>query len=149
MTSRSTPPTLETNTFSGKDSWDYVDGRVGLKYSVSADWIVYGSIATSTKPGALETISGEVIMPANAVETHVNTVGNEELTAYEIGAKGTVWDGRLVLDGAVFYNDWTDVTLRESIDVDPNTGVPYVQPQAKKVNGGDVTIWGVEFSGRR
>ena len=140
------PPTLETNTFSGKDSWDYVDGRVGLKYSVSADWMVYGSIATSTKPGALETISGEVIMPANAVETHVNTVGNEELTAYEIGAKGTVWDGRLVLDGAVFYNDWTDVTLRESIDVDPNTGVPYVQPQAKKVNGGDVTIWGVEFS---
>jgi outer membrane receptor protein involved in Fe transport len=38
------------------------------------------------------------------------------------------------------------VVLRESIDVNPDTGASFVQPQAKKVNGGDVTIWGVEFS---
>ena len=136
---------------SGQDSWDYVDGRVSLTYSVSANWNVYGTIATSTKPGALETITGDVFTagPGSPIlddQTHVNSVDVEELTAYEIGAKGSAWDGRLVLDGAVFYNDWTDVVLRENINADPTTGLLYDEPQARKVNAGDVTIWGIEFS---
>ena len=146
------PFTATINTFSGEDSWDYVDGGLSLTYSVSDDWNVYGSIATSTKPGTLETITGDVITdlgPPVVIlpdQTHINTVDVEELIAYEIGAKGTVWDGRLVLDAAVFYNDWTDIVLRENISQDPTTGLDYVQPHARKVNAGDATIVGVEFS---
>ena len=54
------PPTVTANTVRGKDDWDYVDGGISLTYSVSDDWNIYGSIATSTKPGTLETITGDV-----------------------------------------------------------------------------------------
>ena len=143
---------LNINTITGGDSWDYVDGGLSLTYSVSESWNVYGSIATSTKPGTLETITGDVItdpgpppviLPA---QTHINTVDVEELVAYEIGAKGTTWDGRMVMEAAVFYNDWTDIVLRENIGQDPTTGLDYVEPQARKANAGDATVWGVEFA---
>ena len=38
--------------------------------------------------------------------------GDDEVIAYEIGAKMTLMDNRMTLNGAVFYNDWKDLQVQ-------------------------------------
>ena len=143
------PVALQSNPVSDGDSWSFWNGRVGLKWTPNDDWMIYGSVANSTKSGALEEITGDTFGPdGNTItqRTSVNSVDEEDLIAYELGAKGTVWDGRLQLDGAVYYNDWSDVVLRSTLDFDPDTGERYLQPEAAKVNAGDADVLGFEFA---
>jgi len=123
-----------------------VTGRVGLDWRFNDEWMVYGSIAYGEKPGGLEFASGNVQTP-NGTEGRffTSSFDPEELTAYELGLKGTAWDGRLVISTSVYYNDWTKIVLPQLRDTDPVEGLPLAQPTAFRVNSGDAGVLGFEI----
>jgi iron complex outermembrane receptor protein len=92
--------------------------RVALSYHVSDQSQVYGSIATGFKSGDF---NGSFLSndPAT-VEVQLRPVKPEQVTAYEVGEKATLFDNRLVLDAAVFYNAYRNEQVFASV-VEPLT----------------------------
>lgn len=129
---------------SGSARFDTVTGRVGLQYKLESGWMAYGSVARGDKPGGLRILEADLVN--GDVEVVVNRFGEEFLTAYEIGIKGYTADGRIGLDMAVFYDDWTDIVLRQLTDVSPATGQQFEQPTGLNVNAGDARVWGWEIA---
>ena len=134
--------------------FNYWSWRVGLKFQVSDDNMVYTSIATGKKSGGLDLILGDILVPNPADPNDIESVpvaritdfDIESITAYELGNKGTLWDGRAQYDISVFYNDWTDILMPQLIENDPVTGYPFEQPEGADLTGGDASTYGVEMS---
>ncbi|MEZ5565693.1 MAG: TonB-dependent receptor [Gammaproteobacteria bacterium] len=68
----------------------------------------------------------------------------EKNTTYELGLKSEFLDRRLRSDFAVYYIDWTDIVIPQTVE--SINGQPLQLPVAFQVNGGDATIKGAEFS---
>jgi outer membrane receptor protein involved in Fe transport len=130
----------------GEASFDSTTGRVGLDFKINDEWMVYGSVAYGEKPGGLQLASGnEVVGDSVTPVVITSTFDPEELTAYELGLKGTTWDNRLQFSTAVFYNDWKKIVLRQLVEKNPETGGQLEQPVALNVNAGDAGVLGFEF----
>ncbi len=130
----------------GSARFDSTTGRIGLDFRITDEWLLYGSVAYGEKPGGLQLASGnEVTSSGTTTVVITNTFDPEELTAYEIGLKGTTWDGRIVISSAVFYNDWKKIVLRQLVENNPETGVRLEQPVALNVNAGDAGVLGFEI----
>ena len=132
----------------GSSSFDSVTGRVGLDFKITAEWMVYGSVAYAEKPGGLQLTSGRERSEAGAEflpVTITNRFLPEELTAYELGLKGTAWDRRISIESAVFYSDWKKIVLRQLSETNPETGRQLEQPVALSVNAGDAGVLGLEI----
>jgi len=129
----------------GSADFDAWTGRLGLKYRLESGWLVYGSVANSQKPGGLQLIRTNVITDTGvAEELIVNPFFEEKITAYEIGLKGVTANQKVGLDFAVFYNDWTDIVLRQLTEISPQSGLPLEQVTGFNVNAGDADVWGWE-----
>jgi len=129
----------------GKVDFDAVTWRAGLKYQFDTGWMAYGSIAHSAKPGGLQLIRTNVITDVGVEEELiVNPFDQEKITAYELGIKGITANGRIGLDFAVFYNDWTDIVLRQLTETSPQSGRPLEQVTGFNVNSGDAEVFGWE-----
>jgi iron complex outermembrane receptor protein len=141
--------------------FDYGTGRAGLRYFISDENMIYTSISNGKKSGGMDLISGDVICPAGTVcpdgstdpindqvipVRSVTDFDIEEITAFEIGNKGTIWDGRARYDLAVYYNDWRNILMPQILDTDPESGLPFEQPESVDLTGGDATTWGGEIS---
>jgi len=89
---------------------DNVDWRAGLTWYRTDDSMVYATISTGYKGAGADTLLGPF--------------EEETVTAYEIGTKNTVLDGRLRLNAAVFFNDYDGIQIG-SVRTRPNgtTGV--------------------------
>lgn len=124
-----------------------VTGRIGLDFKISDLWMVYGSIAYGEKPGGLQIISSNEVVPGGGTQPVVinSTFEPEEITAYELGLKGAALDGRLTISSAVFYNDWKKIVLRQLSETNPDTGATLEQPAAINVNAADSGVWGFEL----
>jgi outer membrane receptor protein involved in Fe transport len=61
--------------------------------------------------------------------------GSDNLWNYEIGAKTSWADGRVVLNVAAYYMDWTDIQLTRT----SSTGFTFID------NAGDARVYGFEF----
>jgi outer membrane receptor protein involved in Fe transport len=71
----------------------------------------------------------------------------EHLTNYELGFKGTMFDGRLQFATAVFFMDYTD--KQEAISVDNDEGLFGPDPGLEyTLNAADVEITGIELEMR-
>ncbi|MBL4819912.1 MAG: TonB-dependent receptor plug domain-containing protein [Gammaproteobacteria bacterium] len=64
-----------------------------------------------------------------------DTFGAEELWTYELGAKGTLLNGDLRYESALFFSDFQDVQVVEPVLI-----------LSAVVNGGEAEIWGFETS---
>jgi outer membrane receptor protein involved in Fe transport len=128
----------------GNSRFEMWTGRVGLNFQATDDWMVYGSIAYGEKPGGLLLLTPKLAVAGSTLI--VNTFEPETMTAYEIGAKGYLFDRRLSLDISVYLNDWRQIVLRQLIDQDPATGERLEQPIGVNVNAGDATVLGAEIS---
>ena len=92
---------------------------------------------------------GEPIDPDNDRVVPVRSVTDfdiEEITAFELGNKGTIAEGRARYDIAVYYNDWKNILMPQILDIDPASGLPFEQPESVDLTGGDATTWGGEIS---
>ena len=125
------PLTGTTGQFSGH-RFDY---RVAADYHFTDDLMAYVSTATGFKGGGIN--------PRPFVTTQVQPFGPEKLTAYEIGLKNTMFDRRLRVNVAAFYNKYKDIqlTLLSCPQFSPPIpGFPCALPQ----NAGDATVKGLE-----
>jgi outer membrane receptor protein involved in Fe transport len=131
----------------GSSRFDSVTGRVGLDFALTDDWLVYGSIAYGEKPGGLQLTSAREIAPGGEITTVVitNPFEEEQLTAYELGLKGTTWDGRMTVSSSVFYNDWQKIVFRQLVETNPDNGRRLEQPLSLNVNAGDAGVLGLEI----
>ncbi|NND68923.1 MAG: TonB-dependent receptor [Halioglobus sp.] len=106
--------------------WDDVSYKLAIEYDVAEDSLLYASISTGYKTGGLNSPS---------VST---TFEPEEVIAYEIGSKNLLADGRLQLNGAVFYYDYENLQI---------SGLEVVndQPIAAQTNIDESEIFGAEL----
>lgn len=121
------------NVAASKDD-DYIAPKVTLQWMPSEDVMFYGSIAKGVKPAGLSTISGGV---APFVPSEYEFL-QEKVWVYEIGGKSTLADGRVILNGAVFFQDFTDKQTATQVELAP--GVIGIKPE----NAGKAEIWGFE-----
>jgi iron complex outermembrane receptor protein len=77
---------------------DHFDWRAGLDYKVSDNVMIYGSAATGYRPGAYN--------PRPFTAAQAVPVDGEEMTAFELGAKADLADGRLRINAALFFSDY-------------------------------------------
>ena len=81
---------------------DKVTWRVAAEFRPNVDLLTYGSISTGFKSGGFY---GDFTVDPGELEPF----DSETVTAYEIGAKQTAAEGRVQLNGAVFYYDYKDI----------------------------------------
>lgn len=111
------------------ESWDELTLQGILEWQVSGDLMLYGSIAQGYKSGGFQ-------------DTPPNTLGAtlpyepETVINYEAGIKSEFADGRVRLNGAIFYMDYKDLQVEFTND----------QCLCNIVsNASDAKIQGIEF----
>jgi len=110
--------------------WQEWTGRVGLDWQYTDDNLVYLFYSQGYKPGGFN----PPINPAFA-DTSAYTFENEEIGAIELGSKNTFLDGRLTLNGSVFYYDYSDLQVTR------------IANNSSLNDNIDAEIWGVEIEG--
>ncbi|MCT2532099.1 TonB-dependent receptor [SAR92 clade bacterium H231] len=84
---------------------------VGLRHNISDNAMIYGSVSRGAKAGAFNTSP----LTPNGVDPRALFVDDEFVTSYELGTKTTWLDGRLGLNGAIFYMDYTDYQVLTNV----------------------------------
>ncbi len=115
------------------EDWFSFTPRVGLNWKLTPDALLYASYSEGFKSGGFGN-------PTAVLPTPV--YGPEELATYELGAKTQWLGGRLTLNGAAFWSDWTDIQLNVIVP-GPTGGVVNVTQ-----NGGDAELYGFELESR-
>ncbi len=98
--------------------------RVALDYHLTHDILAYGSIATGFKSGDFNGSFLSLIPVEIALQ--LTPVKPEHVTAYEIGAKTSFFNNRLVFDAAAFYNKYDDLQVFVLVNPPPGdtSGLP-------------------------
>jgi len=113
---------------------DRVDYRLGVDYAWSPEFMTYAQVSTGYKGGGVN--------PRPFFTSQALPYDPEKLTAYEIGFKSQLADGRITLNAAAFYNRYKNFqsTLLACDSVSPFPGAPCSQ----STNVGDAEIRGFE-----
>ncbi len=102
--------TDSTGEFVYEDS--YFKPRVSLDYHVNDDNLLYVSYAQGLKSGG---VNNAVVQDATfafvPLPDDERFYGPDENTSYEIGSKNRFLDGRLSLNAAIYYIDWSDLQV--------------------------------------
>lgn len=85
--------------------------RLGLSFKSSEDTLYYVSAAKGFRSGQLQPITSYVLAQGAGLDLPVQ-IDPDSITTYELGAKSQFDDGRLVVEGDVFYSDWKKVAVR-------------------------------------
>lgn len=115
--------------------------RFALSYQITPQANLYLTVAKGTKPGGF---NGDLFgsrVPESERERLADflTYAEEKVWNYEVGAK-TIWmDGKVTLNVAGFYMDWSDQQLTTSF---PVIGHRRARPLIH--NAGKTEIWGFE-----
>lgn len=124
--------------------------RYILEYQLSDDVLLYGLAAKGVRPTTINSqFAGrsdaeKAIIRAEFPELNIATLApEEEIWSYELGAKTTSLDGRLIFNANVYYSDWTNRQDLRSLlaDIDGD-GAP--NSTLVTVSGTDVEVMGVE-----
>ncbi len=94
---------------SGSASFNDFSPRAVLRYMVNPDITTYASVSSGYKAGGVDINRGVV-----------RSFDPEKLWNYEAGFKATLADGRVRLNGSVFYLDWKDIQVITAFLADPN-----------------------------
>lgn len=94
---------------------DNVSGKIGLDYAFTENLLVYGTVSTAFKAGGFNSALLTDSLQARPFDV-------ENVIAYELGLKSTVWDGRLRFNAAAFYYDYQDAQVFTNIT--SSTGTP-------------------------
>lgn len=119
----------------GHYTGSHTDYRISVDYRWNPSLMTYATLSTGFKGGGVNP------RPFNAAQ--VQPFNMEQLTAYEVGAKSDLLNGRLRLNLSAFFNDYTDMQI--AVLSCPQFGGP--GPCALPVNAGDAEVKGVELEG--
>jgi iron complex outermembrane receptor protein len=116
---------------SGEDSWDNIGYKFGLDYQLSDASMLYGYYARGFKSGGFV---GRIIIPED-----IGPFDTEYLDTFEVGLKSDLFDSRVRLNLAAFYNQYDDMQVTQNITL------PSGANSASIVNAGEATSQGVEL----
>lgn len=83
----------------------YFTPRASIDYKVTDDNLIYVSAAKGVKSGGINTFNLNLLTPEEVF------YGPDTNWTYEIGTKNTFMDGRMTLNAALFYIDWSNLQL--------------------------------------
>ena len=119
---------------SAEEDDSYLAPQLVLRYRPSDDQTYYGSIARGVKPGGLSPLAGP-----EGFNPDVARFEAEEITVYEFGWKTSWMDNRLRLNGALFYQDFSEKQLTPQYV--PPSGIVSTRPE----NASAASIIGLEL----
>ncbi|BCW91139.1 Vitamin B12 transporter BtuB [Alphaproteobacteria bacterium SO-S41] len=91
-------------TKSAEAGWDSTTWRVGAEYKFTDNFMIYGSMSTGYKSGALNSLTPSVVGAAGIF------VPPEHVDNTEIGFKSQWWDNRITLNVDYFWASYKDQT---------------------------------------
>ncbi|UCG71384.1 MAG: TonB-dependent receptor [Chromatiales bacterium] len=104
------------------DDWDSITPKVGIDFFLNEDVMFYASVTKGFKSGGFNLIAVQ------------SSYDDEEVWSYEIGSKGTYFDGRLLLNASAFYYDYDDLQVGKVVNL-----------SAVIENAAEATIYGAEI----
>lgn len=113
---------------SQKGDFDNFLPRFLAEYQYNDDTLFYFSAAKGNKPGTFNSTGPVELL----------TVDEEEMWSYEAGTKLAMLDGRVNIQAAAYYIDWSNQVFRFN-DPDPNLGSYFI-------NAGETEVLGIDFS---
>ena len=121
------------SSLSCNEDWDEFSPRIGIDYDFNDDMMGYASISSGFRSGVY---NGR---PTSTAQFSV--ADPETLLSYEVGLKSQLWDNRLQINGALFYNDYED---RQFL-VNRPSGSAESALALVVANAADSTMWGGEL----
>ena len=125
---------ITTQGLSGADRLtdENLSGKLGLEWRPRDEMMIYTNLSTGFRSGNFNSdlFFGDL--------SALTSVDSEEVTAFELGSKSTLMDGRLQLNAALFYQDVSD---KQGITYDSNLAAPV----SRLISLGDADIYGVEL----
>jgi len=124
-----------------------INPRFNLSFTPTSDLTLYATAAKGFRPGG----GNEIVPTSGTVEgdacaaslaslgktSNPQTYGPDSLWNYEIGEKTRLLDGRLTLNGALYYEDWNHIQR----DVTLSCGYIYTDNAGKaNIYGGEVEV---------
>ncbi len=114
------------------EDWDDVTPRLVAQYDISDAVMLFGSVAKGFKGGGFNNSATDTT--GDGFGDTVATFEPETSLAYEVGVKSQFLDGRMQLNGSVFFTDYEDFQIQ-------TTTVEY---GLQIGNGGDAETKGLE-----
>ncbi|MEL7482681.1 MAG: TonB-dependent receptor, partial [Pseudomonadota bacterium] len=129
---------ISSDDFDVENEFDGFSWRAVLQYKVTENLNTYFNYSRGRRPEVIEddfanAITGDVI-------PNFEVIPEETVDSFEFGAKGSFYDGRLTLDGAVYYYDYENFQTGVVIDAGPGQA-----PIFDTVNAGSADAIGVEL----
>jgi len=113
---------------------DRFDYRAVVQYDILDDVMVYGQFSTGFKGGG---VNPRAFFPGQALPHDPET-----LDAYEVGFKSSLFDRLVRLNGAAFWNNYSDILV--TTNNCPGLGGPPT-PCALPLNAGEAEVRGAEL----
>ncbi|MDA9560122.1 TonB-dependent receptor [Porticoccaceae bacterium] len=117
------------------EKFSSVNPRVNLSYRPNEGWMVYASAGKGFRSGQLQPAASLAIVEPLGIELP-SALSEDSLWSYELGAKGTLLGGQMVVEGAVYFLDWKDRVVRQTIPGTPFNGL---------ANSEGTETFGIEF----
>ncbi len=113
-------------TADGEGDWSKVTWRAGAELDLDEGAMFYATVSTGFLAGNQQ-----------GAFQGVNSYDEQLVTAYELGSKNRLADGRVLLNASLFYNDFEDLLATRFVD----TGVTTL---AFSDNAGEIEAIGIE-----
>lgn len=115
------------------ENWDEFSPKIGIDYDFTDDILGYASVSGGFRSG--------VYNGRPQSTSQISVADPEELISYEVGFKSQLWSNRLQINGAMFYNDYTD---RQFL-INQSTSSADTALALVVDNAADSTLWGGEL----
>ena len=89
------------------DTWNELSPKISLDYHVDDNIMTYVSASKGYRSGGFN---------PHSRSTDMQSYDEEKLWSYELGIKGSWFDNRLVMHGAVYYMEIEDMQVQEYLD---------------------------------
>jgi iron complex outermembrane receptor protein len=89
------------------DSWNAFTPKIGVEYHFEPGILTYATVSKGYRSGGFNALAPK--------DSPYYSYDEEELWSYEIGMKNTLLDNRIILNGALYYMDISDMQVDEAI----------------------------------
>lgn len=125
-----------TGQVTADQSDSFIAPKATLQYNHSDDVMAYLSIAEGIKPAGISTVNGG----GGTFQPEQGRFDREQVIVYELGAKSDLFDRRLRLNGALFFQDFTDKQVTSQVPDDNGFLVARVLNADAEVYGAELDV---------
>ena len=119
-----------------EDEDDFFVPKITLRWNAADNQMYYVSVAQAAKPSGIAGLTGGI----GAFNPDLNQFEREERTVYEFGGKTDWLDGRVILNGAIFFDDYDDKQVGTQVP-DPVSGLLTTRTE----NAAEAEVFGIEL----